>query len=55
MVLSEYGITGLKTFIVSQDGVVYERDFGSATLSKFIKLEEFNPDQSWTPVPDEDQ
>jgi hypothetical protein len=52
---SEYGVTGIKTFIVSQDGVVYEKDYGSSTLSNFIKMQEFNPDPSWTPVPDEDQ
>lgn len=50
---AEYGETGVKTFIVSQDGVVYERDFGPGTLSEFIKMERFNPDKSWTPVLDE--
>jgi Protein of unknown function (DUF2950) len=47
---AEYGETGVKTFIVSQDGVVYEKDFGPGTLSEFIKMERFNPDKSWTPV-----
>jgi hypothetical protein len=50
---AEYGVTGLKTFIVSQDGVVYEKDFGRNTLSEFKKMERFNPDRSWTPVTDE--
>lgn len=50
---AEYGETGVKTFIVSQDGVVYEKDFGPGTLSEFIKMERFNPDKSWTPVLDE--
>jgi Protein of unknown function (DUF2950) len=50
---AEYGETGVKTFIASQDGVVYEKDFGPATLSEFIKMERFNPDKSWTPVPEE--
>jgi hypothetical protein len=49
---AEYGETGVKTFIVSQDGVVYEKDFGSATLTEFIKMERFNPDKSWAPVLD---
>ena len=52
---AEYGVTGVKTFIVSQDGVVYEKDFGLASLSEFIKMERFNPDKSWTPVPEEDE
>ena len=47
---AEYGETGVKTFIVSQDGVVYEKDFGPSTLGEFIKMERFNPDKSWTPV-----
>jgi hypothetical protein len=29
---AEYGVTGVKTFIVSQDGVVYEKDLGLASL-----------------------
>jgi len=48
---AEYGVTGVKTFIVSQDGVVYEKDFGPATLDEFAKMERFNPEKSWTPVP----
>jgi hypothetical protein len=47
---AEYGITGVKTFMVSQDGVVYENDFGTATLDAFAKLERFNPDGTWTAV-----
>lgn len=47
---AEYGVTGVKTFIVSQDGVVYEKDFGENTLDAFAKMELFNPDKSWTPV-----
>jgi hypothetical protein len=47
---AEYGVTGIKTFMVSNDGVVFQRDFGPATLSEVMKLELFNPDQSWTSV-----
>lgn len=49
---AEYGVTGVKSFIVSHDGVVYEKDFGAATLGEFIKMERFNPGPSWTPVPE---
>jgi hypothetical protein len=45
-----YGVTGVKTFIVSHDGVVYEKDFGKNTLNEFKRMERFNPDASWTPV-----
>jgi Protein of unknown function (DUF2950) len=52
---SEYGVTGLRSFIVSHDGVVYEKDLGLKTLDEFNSMERFNPDQSWTPVPAEDE
>jgi Protein of unknown function (DUF2950) len=52
---AEYGVTGVKTFIVSHDGVVYEKHFGPSSLDEFTKMELFNPDKSWTPVPEEDQ
>ena len=44
-----YGI-GVRTFIVSHDGVVYEKDLGPKTLTEFQRMERFNPDPSWTPV-----
>jgi hypothetical protein len=47
---AEYGETGVKSFIVSQDGVVYEKDLGQASLEEFLKMERFNPDTSWKPV-----
>jgi hypothetical protein len=46
---AEYGKTGMKSFIVSQDGVVYQKDLGPATLDEFRKTDRFNPDDSWTP------
>jgi len=51
---AEYGVTGVKTFTVSHDGVVYEKDFGPKTLDEFLKMERFNPDKSWSPVSDRD-
>jgi hypothetical protein len=47
---AEYGVTGVKTFIVSQDGVVYEKDLGAATQEEFAKMERFDPNRSWKPV-----
>jgi len=47
---AEYGVTGVKTFIVSHDGVVYEKDLGPKTLDEFQKMELYNPDKSWSPV-----
>jgi len=50
---AEYGVTGVRTFIVSHDGVVYDKDLGLKTLDEFEKMERFNPDKSWTPIPEE--
>jgi len=47
---AQYRNTGVKSFIVSQDGVVYEKDLGPQTLEFFKSMERFNPDRSWTPV-----
>jgi Protein of unknown function (DUF2950) len=52
---AEYGITGARSFIVSQDGVVYEKDLGPSSLDQFQKMELFNPDSSWDPVSDDDE
>ena len=51
---AQYRVTGVKTFIVSNDGVVYEKDLGPTTLEQFKKMELFNPDKTWTPVEEED-
>jgi len=47
---ADYRVTGVKTFMVSQGGVVYEKDLGKKTLETFRAMERFNPDKSWTPV-----
>jgi hypothetical protein len=47
---AEYGVTGARTFIVSNDGVVYEKDLGPKTLDEFKQMERFNPDNSWKPL-----
>jgi hypothetical protein len=50
---AQYRVTGVKTFMVSNDGVVYEKDLGPDTLEQFKKMERFNPDTSWHPVSDQ--
>jgi Protein of unknown function (DUF2950) len=49
---AEYLVTGVNTFIVSHDGVVYEKDLGERTLEEFRKMERYNPDSTWKAVPD---
>jgi len=52
---AEYGVTGVRSFIVSHDGVVYEKDLGPQTLEVFQKMDLFNPDKSWRPVKEQNQ
>ena len=47
---AHYRSTGVKTFMVSHDGVVYEKDLGLKTLELFQTIDRFNPDKSWSPV-----
>lgn len=44
---AEYGKTGVNTFIVSQDGVVYKKDLGEVTPDICRNLDEYNPDEGW--------
>ena len=50
---AEYLVTGVKTFIVSHDGVVYEKDLGDGTLNALKTMERFNPDKTWKRVIEE--
>jgi len=47
---ADYRVSGVKSFIVSHDGVVYEKDLGPKTLEAFRAMERYNPDKSWSPV-----
>jgi hypothetical protein len=42
-----YGNTGVKTFIVNHEGVVYEKDLGPATAGQAAKIRRFDPDKTW--------
>lgn len=47
---AQYRNSGVMTFIVSQNGVVYEKDLGTDTTKIASTLEMFNPDSTWTPT-----
>jgi Protein of unknown function (DUF2950) len=49
---AEYRVTGVKTFIVGYEGIVYERDLGPDTLKTFKQMTRFNPDKNWTRTDD---
>jgi len=47
---AQYGVSGVMTFIVNNDGVVYQQDLGPETPELAEKMKLFNPDSSWTPA-----
>jgi hypothetical protein len=47
---ADYRVTGVKTFIVSYEGVVYQKDLGPDTLKIFKEMELYNPDKTWKPT-----
>jgi hypothetical protein len=49
---SDYRVTGVMTFIVSHDGIVYQKDLGPKTLETFQKMDRYNPDKTWSKVED---
>ena len=47
---AQYGKTGIMTFTISQDGVVFERDLGKNGERQAESMKSFDPDSSWTEV-----
>jgi hypothetical protein len=47
---AEYGVSGIQTFIVNHDGVVFENHLGPETVRTASEMTEYNPDSSWRPV-----
>ena len=47
---SEYGITGIHTFIVNQEGIIYEKDLGKPASNLAPPLRTYAPDKSWSRV-----
>jgi len=44
---AHYDATGVMTFIVNQDGVVYEKDLGPDTEAAVTNVRVYDPDPSW--------
>jgi hypothetical protein len=51
---AEYQVTGVQTFIVSYDGIVYQKDFGPDTAKIAAAMELYNPDKTWHRTNDEE-
>jgi len=44
---AQYGVSGVMTFIVNHDGIVYEKDLGKETEKLAGAMKKFNPDKTW--------
>jgi hypothetical protein len=51
---ADYGASGVQTFIVNQDGVVFQKDLGEDTSTVVDAIQSFDPDGSWTAVTPQD-
>lgn len=47
---AKYGDSGIKSFMISQGNLMYEKDLGKDSDQIAASMTEFNPDKSWTPV-----
>jgi hypothetical protein len=52
---AEYRSSGVMTFIVSADGVVYQKDLGKKTELLGKEMMEYNPNSSWQKAEEEQQ
>ena len=48
-----YGVTGIQTFLVNNDGLVYQKNLGPQTSKVAPTMTKFNPDKTWTVTEDE--
>lgn len=49
---ADYGRTGIMTFIVNQQGQVYQKDLGAKTAKAASSMKKYDPDPSWELSPD---
>jgi hypothetical protein len=47
---AQYGVSGVTTFIVNQDGTVYQKDLGRNTAKIAQAMKAYNPDSTWKKV-----
>lgn len=51
---AEYGVSGVTTFIVNHDGVVFQKDLGEGTDATVAALDAYDPDSTWVAVTESD-
>ena len=47
---ASFGASGIMTFVVGQDGVVFQKDLGTATAAAAASITRFDPDLTWARV-----
>jgi hypothetical protein len=47
---ADYGSSGVQTFIVNRDGIVFQKDLGEDTAKAVESIQSFDPDSSWTAI-----
>jgi Protein of unknown function (DUF2950) len=47
---AEYQNSGIMTFLIGKDGIIYEKDLGEGTLDTAVAITEYNPRDGWKPV-----
>ena len=47
---ADYGASGVMTFIINQDGVVFQKDLGEDTATIVETIHKFDPDSTWTAI-----
>ncbi len=47
---AEYGNSGIMTFVINQDGTLYQKDLGRDTAKLAERLSQYDPDKTWSKV-----
>jgi hypothetical protein len=45
-----YGETGIMTFVLSREGVLYEQNLGPKTVDIASSIKEYDPAEGWAPI-----
>lgn len=53
---AKYGVSGIMSFMVNQEGIIYQQDLGADTATSAVQITLFEPDSNWSPYqePEED-
>ena len=52
---ADYGSSGIMTFVMSHQGIIYEKNLGAETAKLAAAMDEYNPDNTWSEVKHEDK